>query len=110
MPKELKDVLIKNILILLYPMSPHMASEIYESYFDSDISTEKWSSFDDSKLENPMYELVVQINGKKKHAIMVETGIEEDDAITLCESNFDINFKEAKKIIFIKDKIINVVQ
>ena len=110
LPKELKDVLIKNILILLYPMSPHMASEIYESYFDSDISTEKWANFDDSKLENPMYELVVQINGKKKHAIMVETGIEEDDAITLCESNFDINFKEAKKIIFIKNKIINVVQ
>ena len=110
LPKELKDVLIKNILILLYPMSPHMASEIYESYFDSDISTEKWANFDDSKLENPMYELVVQINGKKKHAIMVETGIEEDDAIKLCESNFDINFKEAKKIIFIKDKIINIVQ
>ena len=110
LPKELKDVLIKNILILLYPMSPHMASEIYESYFDSDISTEKWANFDDSKLENPMYELVVQINGKKKHAIMVETGIEEDDAITLCESNFNINFKEAKKIIFIKDKIINIVQ
>ena len=41
---------------------------------------------------------------------MVETGIEEDDAISLCESYFDINFKEAKKIIFIKDKIINVVQ
>ncbi len=110
LPKELKDILIKNILILLYPMSPHMASEIYESYFKSDISTEKWANFDDSKLENPMYELVVQINGKKKHAIMVETGIEEDDAITLCESNFNINFKEAKKIIFIKDKIINIVQ
>ena len=31
-----------------------------------------------------MYELVVQINGKKKHAIMVETGIEEDEAITQC--------------------------
>ena len=110
LPKELKDLLIKNILILLYPMSPHMASEIYESYFDSDISTEKWANFDDSKLENPMYELVVQINGKKKHAIMVETGIEENVAIKLCESNFDINFKEAKKIIFIKDKIINIVQ
>ena len=97
LPKELKDVLIKIYLYFYILCLRIWHLKFMKVILYSDISTEKWANFDDSKLENPMYELVVQINGKKKHAIMVETGIEEDDAITLCESNFDINFKEAKK-------------
>ena len=32
--KSAKDMIIKNISILLFPMAPHIASEIYENYFD----------------------------------------------------------------------------
>lgn len=91
-------------------MSPHIASEIFQDYFDSDISQEKWPTFDETKLENPVYELVIQINGKKRHALTVNTGIEEDEVKEICTTNFDIDFSNAKKVIFIKDKLINIVQ
>ena len=107
---DLKDSILRNILILLYPMSPHIASEIFQDYFDSDISQEKWPTFDETKLENPVYELVIQINGKKRHALTVNTGIEEDEVKEICTTNFDIDFSNAKKVIFIKDKLINIVQ
>ena len=107
---DLKDSILRNILILLYPMSPHIASEIFQDYFDSDISQEKWPTFDETKLENPVYELVIQINGKKRHALIVNTGIEEDEVKEICTTNFDIDFSNAKKVIFIKDKLINIVQ
>ena len=105
---DLKDSILRNILILLYPMSPHIASEIFQDYFDSDISQEKWPTFDETKLENPVYELVIQINGKKRHALIVNTGIEEDEVKEICTTNFDIDFSDAKKVIFIKDKLINI--
>ena len=89
-------------------MSPHIASEIFEDYFDSDISQEKWPTFDETKLENPVYELVIQINGKMKHALNVKTGIDEDEVKEICTTNFDIDFSNAKKVIFIKDKLINL--
>ena len=110
MPRDLKDSILRSVLILLYPMSPHIASEIFQDYFDGDISQEKWPTFDETKLENPVYELVIQINGKKKHAINVKTGIEEDEVKEICKANFDIDFSNAKKIVFIKDKLINIVQ
>ena len=57
----------------------------------------------------PTFELVVQLNGKKKFAIEVSTGITQDEAEKICKENFDLNADGYSKIIFIKDKIINFV-
>jgi len=33
-----------------------------------------------------------------------------DEVKEICTTNFDIDFSNAKKVIFIKDKLINIVQ
>ena len=104
-----KDMIIKNICILLFPMAPHIASEIYEEYFNKDLIQATWPEVDTENLNDPTYELVVQINGKKKHTRQTDIGLEQSEVEKICKEEFNMNISEFKKIIYIQDKIINFV-
>ena len=107
--KNSKDMIIKNTCILLFPMAPHIASEIYEEYFNEDLIQATWPEVDTENLNDPTYELVVQINGKKKHTRQTEIGLEQSEVEKICKEEFNMNISEFKKIIYIQDKIINFV-
>ncbi len=53
--------------------------------------------------------MVVQINGKKKNAIEVDRGITQEQAEEICKNQFEIDIDNAKKVIFLEDKLINIV-
>jgi len=56
--------------------------------------------------------IVIEKNGKKKGIIKVDENIKKDrliETIVGTQSNFSINIKKAKKIIFVPNKIINFV-
>ena len=55
--KSSKEMIIKNICILLFPMAPHIASEIYENYFGEDLINITWPQVDNENLKDPTYEL-----------------------------------------------------
>jgi len=106
---ELKDQIIRQTSLLVYPLAPHFGSEIYNNYFNEEISKEEWPKFNKEKLTNPTYELVIQINGKKKNAIEVDRGITQDQVEEICKTQFKIDINKAKKVIFLQDKLINIV-
>jgi len=106
---ELKDQIIKNVSLLIYPLAPHFGSEIYNNYFNEEISKEEWPKSNKEKLTNPTYELVIQINGKKKNAIEVDRGTTQEQAEEICKNQFKIDVNKAKKVIFLQDKLINIV-
>ena len=107
--KDLKDQIVKNICLLIYPLAPHFGSEKYKNYFNEEINNQTWPKFNKEKLENPTYELVIQINGKKKNAIEVDRGITQEQAEEICKNQFNIDIVNAKKVIFLEDKLINIV-
>ena len=107
--KSSKEMIIKNICILLFPMAPHIASEIYENYFGEDLINITWPQVDNENLKDPTYELVVQINGKKRFTRETEIGLEQSEVEKICKDDFDMNTSNFKKIIYIQDKIINFV-
>ena len=106
---ELKKELIQSICLLLNPFAPHISSEIFYENFKADITQFAWPEVNKEKIENSTYELVVQINGKKKHALEVSTGLEQSEVEKLCFNKFELIGKEFNKVIFVKDKIINFV-
>ena len=99
----------KNVSLLIYPLAPHFGSEIYNNYFNEEISKEEWPKSNKEKLTNPTYELVIQINGKKKNAIEVDRGTTQEQAEEICKTQFKIDMNNAKKVIFLQDKLINIV-
>ena len=107
--KKTKEYITFNICSLLYPFAPHMSSELYDLYTNKNISEFSWPNYDKSNLTNPTYELVVQINGKKKHTKVINTGTSQDEAEKICELEFELKSKNYKKIIFVEDKIINFI-
>ena len=108
-PLKLKELIISNLTLLVYPLAPHFGAEVFNKYFDKEITDQIWPKSNKDKLNNPTYELVIQINGKKKHAIELNTGSSQEEVEKICIEKFDINTKEAKKIIFLEDKLINIV-
>tara|TARA_B100000609_G_scaffold31805_1_gene22881 strand:- start:106 stop:2217 length:2112 start_codon:yes stop_codon:yes gene_type:complete len=107
--KSSRDIIIKNISILLFPMAPHIASEIYENYFCEDLINITWPLVDTENLKDPTYELVIQINGKKRYTRETDIGLEQSEVEKICKDDFDMNTTDFKKIIYIQDKIINFV-
>ena len=106
---QLKEEIIKQVSLLVYPLAPHFGSEIYNNYFNEEISKEVWPKSNKEKLTNPTYELVIQINGKKKNAIEVDWGTTQEQAEEICKTQFKIDMNNAKKVIFLQDKLINIV-
>ena len=107
--RETKDFVFNTMCNLLYPFSPHISSEIYNLFSKKDISSLKWPEFDESNLSNPTYELVIQLNGKKKFTKVVNTGTSQKEAEEACEVAFNIKSSDYKKVIFVEDKIINFI-
>ena len=106
---ETKELVLDSMCNLLYPFSPHVSSEIYSLYLNEDISTVDWPAFEESNLINPTYELVVQINGKKKFTKVINTGTSQKEAEDICNYEFNLKVTDYKKIIFVEDKIINFI-
>ena len=105
----------KEFLKLLNPITPHITEEIWNIKFDKDsiIADSKWPSYDESKIVDDTYELVVQVNGKVRGKIEVnsDTTEEEMKEKALSIENV-INYtkdKEIVKIITIPKKLVNIV-
>ena len=105
-----KDYIVFNICSLLYPFAPHIASELNNMHTSQNIAELSWPKFDETNLTNPTYELVVQINGKKRHTKIVNTGTSKEEAEKICEIEFKIELNNYKKTIFVEDKIINFIR
>tara|TARA_B100001564_G_scaffold8850_1_gene7496 strand:+ start:19 stop:2445 length:2427 start_codon:yes stop_codon:yes gene_type:complete len=104
-----KDYIVFNICSLLYPFAPHIASELNNMHTSQNIAELSWPKFDETNLTNPTYELVVQINGKKRYTKIVNTGTSKEEAEKICEIEFKIELNNYKKTIFVEDKIINFI-
>lgn len=112
-PRDAKtDLAKKTLLTLLFPMAPHLASELWEQVFGGDISAEIWPTFDAAKLRTDTVELIIQVNGRVRAKLTVPTGIDKAEAerLALADENVQrfLNGKP-KKTVFVPNKLVNLV-
>jgi leucyl-tRNA synthetase len=106
---------IKEIMALtIAPMAPHIAEEFWAELGNKNsIFTEKWPTYNPENLEDDSFELVIQVNGKVRDKIQVSRSITEDEAKNKAQKTEKIKKHLAdqtpKKIIYIKEKLINIV-
>lgn len=104
----------ESFLKILAPFCPHIAEELWANLDKKkSIFLESWPEYDEKLIKKEMIELVIQINGKMRDKIEVKSDISEDEAKKIVLSNDKIkswlNNQEPKKIIFVKNKLINIV-
>ena len=101
----------KKILNLMLPVMPHLASECLNELDPKIIP--KWPSADHAKILKKTYNIVIQINGKKRALLNFEYEIEENELIKKVRENSIISkfIKNdvIKKSIYIKNKLINII-
>lgn len=103
-----------NFLKLLNPIAPHITEELWQRLGNKDtITYATWPSFDESKMVDETFEMVVQVNGKVRGKIVVstETSKEEMEKLALDMSNVKnyIDGKEIVKIVTISKKLVSIV-
>ncbi|MFH1129145.1 MAG: leucine--tRNA ligase [Patescibacteria group bacterium] len=108
----------ENFLKILSPFAPHITEELYSKIKSQkskikSIFDEQWPEYDEELIKKDKIDLVIQINGKVRDKIEVKADISEKEAKELVLSNEKIktwlNNQEPKKIIFVKNKLINIV-
>lgn len=102
---------LKIFLILLNPLAPHITSEMYEMIFGGNIIDDEWPKYDEKYLVRNEINLPIQINGKMKKTILVDSSIEDENIIIeMIRSEYPDMIKgNIKKVIYIKGKIINII-
>ena len=108
--KNLKNS-FEKILILMMPVMPHLASECLERFnYNKKLC---WPIVEEKYLKNEKNNIVIQVNGKKRSIITVESNIEEKDLIEKINNEKlitkYIENKKLIKIIYVKNKIINYI-
>ena len=108
------SVLIENyvkILTILSPVIPHFTSECIVDIQVNDIST--WPSVNKNILKKKTFNIVVQLNGKKRGLLIFEKSIDEKQLINMIQSNKEykkyILDKTIIKTIYVKDRLINLI-
>ena len=101
----------KKILICFMPVVPHFSNECLSGMKLK--GENKWPNYDKSLLEVDEISLVVQINGKKRSLLDVKKDTQENEVLKLAKENKIINKylngKTPKKIVFVKNRLINIL-
>ena len=104
----------EKLLLILAPFAPHIAEELWSALGNTkSIFCAAWPKYDAGMLQEEEIEMVVQVNGKVRDRLKVAPDVTEDEAKeTALESEKVKVFtdgKEIKKIIFVPEKLINIV-
>ncbi len=104
----------EKLLLILSPFAPHIAEELWQKLGnEQSIFLQTWPVADEKYLKDEEIEMVVQVNGKVRERLMVSPDVTEDEIKeTALESEKVKIFtagKEIKKVIFVPEKLINIV-
>ncbi len=107
---------LENFIQILAPFAVHICEEIWQILLrnKSSIHTSTWPSFDAEKIKKDEIEMSIQISGKFRGTFIVKNNLNDEEIKNLVK-NTDIYKKyinrdeEIKKIIIIKNRIINIV-
>ncbi|MEQ1553474.1 MAG: leucine--tRNA ligase [Ferruginibacter sp.] len=109
-----KKEILSQILILLTPYAPHISEELWAALgYEGSVLDAVYPILNESYLTEATKEYPVSINGKMRSSIVLPTDVTEEASRQAVLSNDAItkwfDGKDAKKFIFVKGRMINVV-
>ncbi len=108
------DEAIKNIVLLLSPIVPHITQQLWnELGHDELLADKKWPVCDESALVRDEIELVVQVNGKLRSKINVPVNSDNEmiEELALADEKIVVNIegKIVRKVIVVPGRLVNIV-
>ena len=104
----------KKYLIIISAFIPYIANECWEIITKrNDLTSEEWPKIQNHLIQKDHFDIVIQINGKKR-AIINAINNENEESVfskSLAIKNIKVILEEKNiiKKIFIKNKLLNIV-
>ena len=107
-------IILKPLLILLSPFAPHLSEELWELMGNKrSVSDEPYPEHDEKYLEERFFDYPIAFNGKrrfnKKFSLDLNEKQIEKQILSEHQTEKYLNNKSVKRVIIIKNKIINIV-
>ncbi len=104
----------KKLLTLLSPFAPHIAEELWVLQGEKkSIGLSSWPKWDENLLKEEEVKIIIQINGKMRAEMMISVDQAEDQVKQKALANQvvlrHISSQEVNKIIYVKNRLINIV-
>ncbi len=117
-PADMRDMdlcrdVAQTIVLLISPIEPHMAEELWHDILGNDCSVNDaaWPEFNPELAKQDEVEIVVQVNGKIKARMNIAPDAAQDDVLYNAKELIAeiIDGKDIKKEIYIPGKLVNIV-
>ena len=110
LPREYAEGFVKMISCI----TPHMGEEMWEKLGHKEtIAFASWPTYDPSKLVQNTVNIAVSVNGKLRATMEIEKDLDDasvqEKALALENVIRNIEGKTIKKVIVVKNKIVNIV-
>ena len=108
---------VSVLLRMLYPACPHIADQLWQALgfakVGGNLLDAPWPEVDEKALERDTIELMLQINGKLRGAIVVSVNASKDDiekaALATEAFTKQANGGAPKKVIVVPGRLVNIV-
>ncbi len=105
---------LESLTLLLSPIVPHFAEELWAGLgHEASVLLAPWPRYREAALVKDELLIVVQVNGKlrSRFQVGVDTDEEEIKALALADERIVkfIDGKDIKKVIVVKNKLVNIV-
>ena len=113
--KDLELLILANIVIkMLAPFGPHLAEELFNNIgYNTSIFKTEFPKVREKYLTLDFVNIPVQINGKLRGQIQVKIDSEQEEVLNIIKNDPKLKNllenKTIKKVIFVKNKIINIL-
>ncbi|HEY6264558.1 MAG TPA: leucine--tRNA ligase [Candidatus Acidoferrum sp.] len=111
---EVRKVILELLTLMLAPMTPHIAEELWEMLGHPDEQwIVPWPAFDAELAREDEVEIVVQVSGRVRGKVTVAAGTGEEEIVKLAQGEPGITHhlagKRIVKRIFVPDRLLNLV-
>ena len=105
---------LETLLLLLAPFAPFITEELWEKFGNKySIHQQPWPKYGERELKTGKVKLILQVNGKLRGMVTVARGLTKEQAekLALKEARVSsaLSNKKLKKVIYVQDKVINLV-
>ncbi len=104
----------KKFLQILAPFAPHIAEELWNAIGEKkSISLSEWPKWDKSLIHDEEIKIAVQVGGKVRGEILIQSGDTEEAIKAQALAHESVikhtQGQEIKKVIYVKNRLINIV-
>jgi leucyl-tRNA synthetase len=112
-PSASRSDAIRQLIVLVAPMMPHLAEEVWARFGTGLVAEAQWPTVDPALLVEDEVTVAVQVKGKLRDTLTVANGLSqvELEALALASEKVQrsLDGAQVRKVIVVPDRLVNIV-